>query len=39
MNQDQTAAQALAGKRVVAVVESRQFIPQELDIYQQRFQS
>jgi hypothetical protein len=39
MNQNQPAPQQpLAGKRVAVIVES-QFIPQELDIYQQRFQS
>jgi putative intracellular protease/amidase len=38
MNQNQTAVQALAGKRVAVIVES-QFIPQELDIYRERFQS
>jgi putative intracellular protease/amidase len=39
MNQDQTADnQPLAGRRVAVIVES-QFIPQELDIYRQRFQS
>ncbi len=39
MNQNQPAPQQpLAGKRVAVIVES-QFIPQELDIYRQRFQS
>ena len=39
MNQHQTADnQPLAGRRVAVIVES-QFIPQELDIYRQRFQS
>jgi putative intracellular protease/amidase len=39
MNQTQsTAQQPLAGKRVAVMVES-QFIPQELDIYRQRFES
>ena len=39
MNQNQPAAQQpLAGKRIAVIMES-QFIPQELDIYRQRFQS
>lgn len=39
MNQNQPAPQQpLAGKRVAVIVES-QFIPQELEIYRQRFQS
>jgi protease I len=39
MNQNQPGPQQpLAGKRVAVIVES-QFIPQELEIYQQRFQS
>ena len=39
MSQNQPAAQQpLAGKRIAVIMES-QFIPQELDIYRQRFQS
>lgn len=40
MNQNQPAAQEqpLAGKKVAVIVDS-QFIPQELDIYRQRFES
>ena len=39
MSQNQPAPQQpLAGKRIAVIMES-QFIPQELDIYRQRFQS